>query len=234
MGALATPPPRPPPSQICFLSSKTRQRLCAPIGFTGLLEGRDACREEACFDKGVLISERKGDSECKAGFQLLPLLGSPLRTRGCRQDTGLTRILHKPPKHHVSPVPVTRSHLAPSQTAAVATFPLPAVRCASGHPRLTSLLPILREPPPGLPPKAKQSCLPWPETLPFSYSLLLYTQLPHQMGHATGVSVQVRGWRKLKTLAVTDPCLCASRCPRQSLTLWDDMRRWCLWEGIIS
>lgn len=81
-------------------------------------------------DKGVPISEWRDDSERKLGFQQQPFLGSLLRTRGCRQDTGLTRILHKPSKHHVSLVSVTLSHLTPSQAAAVVTFPLLGVRYA--------------------------------------------------------------------------------------------------------
>lgn len=89
-------------------------------------------------DKGVPISEWRGDSERKLGFQQLPLLGSLLRTRGCRQDTGLTRILHKPSKHHVSPVSVTLSHLTPSQAAAMATFPLLGVRYAMCAPQADS------------------------------------------------------------------------------------------------
>lgn len=42
--------------------------------------------KEVCFDKGALISERKGDSEHKAGFQQLLLLGSLLSLRECRQN----------------------------------------------------------------------------------------------------------------------------------------------------
>lgn len=48
--------------------------------------------KEVCFDQGTPISERKGDSERKAGFRQLPLLGSLLRMRECAQTIKASRL----------------------------------------------------------------------------------------------------------------------------------------------